>query len=136
MKEHRAMPDHRNFNARQKIVGLSWDDLEKSLAAPAGTRSTPSANQELKDYFGPEEYESLRSLATRPAFAAWRRGRIESNPVFLPGIMGSDPTTTMAARHRIWVNLWLVTAGSKTSNSCPTESASKTQNSRHRHRLR
>src|SRR5204863_9782952 len=94
------MKDHHAAKTRQKIAKLSWDKLETSLAAPSATRSTPSSTRELKEYFGAEEFEALRSLAAHAQRSRQRDGAVglKGNLVLLPGIMGSELTAFEGTR--------------------------------------
>jgi len=109
-----TMPADPYLQARRKIEALSWNDLEKSLSAPRSSRALPSSERELKVYFGPEEYEALRSLADHARRSRQRGGAngIKGNLIFLPGIMGSElATLTGKVAGCLWVNLWRLLNG-------------------------
>lgn len=101
---------------QERIALMSWDSLEDKLmqsseGATRGVRArVGSEERELREYYGDEEFEYLKLLATqsRTARAAGQRG----NVVLLPGIMGSDLASVKDGdEDHIWVNIFRLAWG-------------------------
>jgi len=96
-----------------KIAGQNWTDFEKSLLGATSKRAGSSQEQDLRAYFGDEEFAVLQRLAARGDARRRTRAPLKGNVVFLPGIMGS----TLATREKdgdedtVWVNFVRLVAG-------------------------
>ena len=94
------------------VARMGWDELEESLQpADRGSPGTPSSEKALRDYFGDEEFEALRTLAAQGR-ASRSRGPASGNVVFLPGIMGSSLATVGGGdEDPLWLNFLRLVTG-------------------------
>lgn len=98
-------------DAHRNIRQMSADQLEQALTARPGTRGVVSNERELREFFGDEEFESLQRLAQH-AVRTRSRAPIKGNIVFLPGIMGSELTTTSGGDDDVvWTNYFRLVFG-------------------------
>ncbi len=98
--------------AERHIERASFDELERRLRTRTrgGTRG-PTADRELRDYFGDQELAELQGLAERAAAARSRGGSL-GNVVFIPGIMGSTLSCVEdGAGDEVWVSLFRIALG-------------------------
>ena len=98
-----------NTPQHDKLNRMSWDEMERALA-PAATRGgarparAGADAQALREYFGDEEFEYLRKLASHAA-AMRTRAEPRGNVVLVPGIMGSALSSTQGGDTAlVWVN--------------------------------
>ena len=97
---------------RHPIVGMDWNAFENSLQGVTRGRGRPAEEKALREYFGDEEYEHLRSLAEHTRMVRARAPMV-GNVVFLHGIMGSNLLTVEkdGDEDLVWVNLLRLAAG-------------------------
>lgn len=99
-----------------KIKAMAWDELEDALQRPGATRGATrggkaSEQQALRDFYGDAEYEYLQKLASHAGLVRSRAPML-GNVVFLPGIMGSNLSTTKGTdADLIWINFVHIVAG-------------------------
>jgi len=97
----------------QRVASLAWSDLEAGLRSGT-TRAVGGVSQnDLRDYFGPEEFDQLQQLA-RFRDTVRSRAKPLGNVIFLHGITGSDlgVATGATAPDNIWVNFFRLINGS------------------------
>src|SRR6185503_18728368 len=97
----------------QRVASLAWSDLDAGLRS-GSTRAVGGVSQnDLRSYFGPEEFDQLQQLA-RFRDTVRSRAKPLGNVIFLHGITGSDLGVARggAAPDNIWVNFFRLINGS------------------------
>ncbi len=97
---------------------LSWEALEAALrndkARGKGDKRAASgqSGEYLREYFGNDEFEHLRQLASQSGLVRTRRAAL-GNVVFLHGITGSDLGTIDASNKTkdVWVDFFQIMLG-------------------------
>jgi pimeloyl-ACP methyl ester carboxylesterase len=95
------------------IARMGWEELERTLQVPdREKREVSPRDKALRAYFGDEEYDYLRRLATH-ARAVRSQGELRGNVVLVPGIMGSDLATIdeEGDEDLVWINLFRLVFG-------------------------
>lgn len=96
-----------------KIAKMDWTNVRDVLKKPAATRGKTVSPQEktLREYFGDDRFQELRSLA-EPKRAQSTREEL-GNVVVLPGVMGSHLSIVEkdGDDDHVWVSLWRLAKG-------------------------
>lgn len=95
-----------------EIAKMDWDEFEERLLTTTrGIKQSMADEEAMRKYFGDEDFEELRKLATRSR--ATRGDKVLGTVVLLPGIMGSYLSTIKHGVDEglVWVNFFRLVKG-------------------------
>jgi pimeloyl-ACP methyl ester carboxylesterase len=107
----RSLSAKRSGEVEERVAQLDWNELAAGFSGT--TRGAGGISKsDLRDYFGPEEFERLQQLVEFNRTVRSRSAAL-GNVIFLHGITGSDLGVAYSAGNtkNIWVNFWSLLRG-------------------------